>query len=259
MCGHVSRRSRAAVTDLCACSWQCRTHHSILQQQSAGRTFTRQQQPTARKCHCICTHTITSWRTHAHTFMPIVCPIGSEPPCLSSTCRYGVGGLSIINACAGCYSEDLPVVFVSGEETPAQQTAHRLSGLAVLANACTLRLPPCTLRRTRSIAAGLKVSVTAGYSSPEETKCPWPTCWLAVAAQVAPTPTTRPATTPCTTPSGNQTWASSTGPSRRSPATQPLCSTSQRRTTRLTRRSQRHWCVFLILQLLAAVTQHMHV
>ena len=29
---------------------------------------------------------------------------------------YGVGGLSVINACAGCYSEDLPVIFVSGNE-----------------------------------------------------------------------------------------------------------------------------------------------
>lgn len=29
-------------------------------------------------------------------------------------CRYGVGGLSVLNACAGCYSEDLPVIFVSG-------------------------------------------------------------------------------------------------------------------------------------------------
>jgi thiamine pyrophosphate-dependent acetolactate synthase large subunit-like protein len=27
---------------------------------------------------------------------------------------YGVGGLSAINACAGCYSEDLPVIFISG-------------------------------------------------------------------------------------------------------------------------------------------------
>lgn len=27
---------------------------------------------------------------------------------------FGVGGLSVINACAGCYSEDLPVVFISG-------------------------------------------------------------------------------------------------------------------------------------------------
>lgn len=32
---------------------------------------------------------------------------------------YGVGGLSVINACAGCYSEDLPVIFVSGEATQA--------------------------------------------------------------------------------------------------------------------------------------------
>jgi hypothetical protein len=28
---------------------------------------------------------------------------------------YGVGGLSAINACAGCYSEDLPVIFISGK------------------------------------------------------------------------------------------------------------------------------------------------
>jgi hypothetical protein len=27
---------------------------------------------------------------------------------------YCVGGLSLINACAGCYSEDLPVIFISG-------------------------------------------------------------------------------------------------------------------------------------------------
>lgn len=32
---------------------------------------------------------------------------------------YGVGGLSVINACAGCYSEDLPVIFVSGEAARA--------------------------------------------------------------------------------------------------------------------------------------------
>jgi TPP-dependent 2-oxoacid decarboxylase len=33
---------------------------------------------------------------------------------LLSVCRYGVGGLSVLNACAGCYSEDLPVIFISG-------------------------------------------------------------------------------------------------------------------------------------------------
>jgi TPP-dependent 2-oxoacid decarboxylase len=28
---------------------------------------------------------------------------------------YGVGGFSVINAAAGCYSEDLPVIFILGE------------------------------------------------------------------------------------------------------------------------------------------------
>ena len=27
---------------------------------------------------------------------------------------YGVGGFSVINAAAGCYSEDLPVIFITG-------------------------------------------------------------------------------------------------------------------------------------------------
>lgn len=42
----------------------------------------------------------------------MACP---APCCLLCVlCRYGVGGLSVLNACAGCYSEDLPVIFVSG-------------------------------------------------------------------------------------------------------------------------------------------------
>lgn len=41
---------------------------------------------------------------------------------------YGVGGFSVINAIAGAYSEDLPVILISGMHT------HTFS---------TVKLPPC--------------------------------------------------------------------------------------------------------------------
>jgi len=44
-----------------------------------------------------------------------------------------VGGLSVINACAGCYSEDLPVLFISGgpnsNDFAANHTIHHTIGL----------------------------------------------------------------------------------------------------------------------------------
>ncbi|KAF6251991.1 pyruvate decarboxylase-like protein [Scenedesmus sp. NREL 46B-D3] len=46
---------------------------------------------------------------------------------------YGVGGLSAINACAGCYSEDLPVIFISGgansNDYGANHIIHHTIGL----------------------------------------------------------------------------------------------------------------------------------
>jgi pyruvate decarboxylase len=46
---------------------------------------------------------------------------------------YGVGGLSVINACAGCFSEDLPVIFISGgpnsNDFAANHTIHHTIGL----------------------------------------------------------------------------------------------------------------------------------
>ncbi|KAF8056339.1 SHM4 [Scenedesmus sp. PABB004] len=50
---------------------------------------------------------------------------------------YCVGGLSIINAVAGCYSEDLPVIFISGgpnsNDFAANHTIHHTIGLPDLA------------------------------------------------------------------------------------------------------------------------------
>eukprot|EP00775_Hariotina_reticulata_P008490 gene8490-8672_t len=49
---------------------------------------------------------------------------------------YCVGGLSIINACAGCYSEDLPVIFISGgpnnNDFSANHVIHHTIGLTDL-------------------------------------------------------------------------------------------------------------------------------
>ncbi|WIA21682.1 hypothetical protein OEZ85_000852 [Tetradesmus obliquus] len=46
---------------------------------------------------------------------------------------YCVGGLSLINACAGCYSEDLPVIFISGgpnsNDFSANHVIHHTIGL----------------------------------------------------------------------------------------------------------------------------------
>eukprot|EP00879_Flechtneria_rotunda_P006497 GHRR01006828.1.p1 GENE.GHRR01006828.1~~GHRR01006828.1.p1 ORF type:complete len:199 (+),score=62.67 GHRR01006828.1:184-780(+) len=46
---------------------------------------------------------------------------------------YGVGGLSLINAVAGCYSEDLPVILISGgpnsNDFAANHTIHHTIGL----------------------------------------------------------------------------------------------------------------------------------
>jgi hypothetical protein len=54
---------------------------------------------------------------------------------LLCVCRYGVGGLSVLNACAGCYSEDLPVIFISGVNSV--HTPQKWSLIAQLAMSAT--------------------------------------------------------------------------------------------------------------------------
>jgi hypothetical protein len=165
---------------------------------------------------------------------------------MQKPCRYGVGGLSVINACAGCYSEDLPVVFVSGEDSSlsrqltdcfpysscscmhAQPDAVHIHIEMFPDTHYTSRAPGVTSR-----SGCIPTRHPALQTQNTKPRLAQNRCFsVAAHCQAAPTPTTLPATTQCTTPLGSLTWASSTGHSRRSPAMPQSCSTSQRHTTR---------------------------
>lgn len=125
MCGHVSTVQLHQHQDLAAVANKCfnmlyparqlQVHacmHGLLQnklvrsavQQLRRVSITQHQQlgytdAQAQYCVCCC----CCHRRHPWVMLLLLC-----------VCRYGVGGLSVLNACAGCYSEDLPVIFISG-------------------------------------------------------------------------------------------------------------------------------------------------
>lgn len=100
----------------------------------------------------------------------------------------------MLNACAGCYSEDLPVIFISGQDGGVVLfvpffTFHNISRSP--SHSHTHLTPHLHMCATHALF------LNPAPPLPHLHYLPHTTCIM----QVAPTPTTLPPTTQCTTPS----------------------------------------------------------